>query len=194
MNTRKLAVLGISVAIVLMLSLLLLCFVIFPANLVRAEEVESNTAYDQAHNQAEKIVEQLELKEYLSKYFEENMADLIVTIVIAVVTAMILLSSVFITVKTLRDTIKKYGVESDATKEVIGQLTSQLKDTQKAMEEIESTKKEIEANNAQLQEGMKKLSEDNALITKVLQIAFTNNPSLIERGYASQINDIIEEQ
>lgn len=166
---------------------------------VYAEEINENEndnqivgGYDEAKDTATQIVENLSLREYLSKYFDENMTELIITITISVISAFIFLSSLFFTLKKLILCIKKYGVESEATKEVINSLTNQMKDTQKAMQELEETKKALEENNEELKQAIINVINQNEQIKKAMAIAFGNDESLVERGFATEIKEIIE--
>lgn len=213
MKLGRIAIVSVVISVLLMMSILFATLFILPNN-VNAEETENTTTtentvetldetedddkivsgYNEAKDKATNIVEEVGLKEYLLEYFDENMTDLIITITISVLTAFIFLASIFFTVKKLITCIKKYGVESDATKEVMNQLTTQLKDTQTALTELETTKKLIVENNAELQQKIVELSNDNAKIQKVMKIAFGNDESLVSRGYATKINEIIEEE
>lgn len=157
------------------------------------DEYTSNS-YDESKETASEVIERLGIREILLEYFDENLVDLIINAAIVFFAVLIFLTSILLTLRKLRICVSKYGVESDATKEVIKTLKTQLQDTKTGYEEMVSSVNDLKANNEELQKQLKVAIGDNDIILKVLEIAFCNDESLVKRGYATEISNTINDK
>lgn len=150
-------------------------------------EVVENTDpifYETAKEKATEVVEELNLREYLIKYFDENMVEMIISIVITVIAVLIITGYIVYLCVKLHSSIKKYGVESEATKAIANTLKKQLEEAKNAVEDFKNM-----ANTVKENEDAIKAQYDKIL--KVLEIGFTNDISLVQRGIADNIKETI---
>ena len=192
MKKRLLIMFVLIIALTISLLNTSVCFAeeeIVEANEAEVVEAENGgiAVYEEAKETATEITEKLNLRETLSKYFDEHMVELIISIVVIVIAVAIIFSEVIFLVIKLKNSIKKYGVESEATKEIANKLKAQLSETSKALNDIEELKNNIEANKEELKAEYDK-------IIKVLDLAFTNDVDLVQRGFATKIKETIEEK
>lgn len=143
--------------------------------------------YQDSKNKVSEVIEEYGIKEILLKYFDENLTELIITCIVAFGGAIIFVSYIIIATRKLLTCIKKYGVESDSTKEVIKILKKQLEETKGAYDESKECVEQLKANEESLKTQLAKILE-------TLKVAFTNDESLVKRGYADEINKIIEKE
>lgn len=194
MKFRKMLILSVLVIVITMLFLvpsMVIAEEIVDENIEESVENSENenpivNGYDEAKDVANDAVEQLGLKEFLSKYFEENMVDLIITITVTVLSAIIFLSSIFITLRKLFTCIKKYGIESDATKVVINDLTNQLKQTETAYNDCQNAFKLVKDNNELINKELERIKEAFIMVIK-------QNDTLIKEGKVDEVINYIEE-
>lgn len=146
--------------------------------------ISNDTKYENAKEQANKIVEEIGLRDYLIKYFDENMTDLIITITVVVLASILFLGAVFINIKGLLTTIKKFGVESDATKEVARELKKQLSSSESMISDMKNT---LENSQLVIEELTKKMEK----LQKALVLISSNNSQLIENGTADKVKEVV---
>lgn len=163
-----------------------------------SEEIDPNendayivNSYEEAEQKATEIVEQIGLKEYLEAYFEENMVNLIITIVIGVLAFIIFVSSIVFLVIKLYRTIKKFGIQSDATKEIANQTAEQLKQFTMATDSMKETTKLLTDNYESLKTAFESVAEGNETIQKILQLMANKDVQQVSDGTADEINDIV---
>lgn len=195
MKNTKLLIL--SILIIVMTMLFLVPTIVYAeenTQEVVEETVEESTetenpivnSYEEAKDVANNTVEKLELKEFLSKYFDENLVDLIITITVTVLAAILFLSSIIIALRKFYVCYKKFGIESEATKEVISELTGQLKQTTVAYEDCKTAFNLVKENNELINKELERIKEAFIMVIK-------QNDNLIKEGKVDEVVNYIEE-